>query len=75
MEETYHVTAKGLMTLDLANSLDAMLQEQREAFYLSLRDAARRMAQGDNNLNIALALVDTLAIAGLVPSGTTEDTA
>jgi|GEM_PF-4467265 len=73
MEPCYNITPQGSMVLALTESLERMLQEQREAFYHSLKGAVQRMERGDTEFQVAFFLSEALAIIGLVASGVTED--
>jgi uncharacterized protein YpbB len=73
MNPSYKITPKGNMVMDLTESMGIMYQEQREAFFHSLKEAVQRMERGDTDFQVAFHLVETLAIAGLVPSAIAED--
>jgi len=73
MKPCYTITPKGSMVLDLTERLERMLQEQREAFYLSLKGVVQRLERGDTEFQVAFFLAEALAIVGLVASGVAED--
>jgi hypothetical protein len=73
MEPSYTITPKGNMVMNLTESMEIMYQEQREAFFHSLKEAVQRMERGDTDFQVAFHLVEALSIAGLVPSGAVED--